>query len=312
MNDHSVRISAHRGGGVPGSPVTRHTFEAAVATDAEYVELDIRRTGDGTLVVHHGPRVGRWGPRLRGLGYEGLCELAGHQVPRVAETLALIAGRAIGHLDLKETGHEDEVVTMALEILGPGGFVVTTREVSSIAHIRRRFPGVVTALSLGHAADQARRLVKDTSCGLDAVRRIRACGADWLAVNFRLTGTDVLSACAAHDIPCMVWTVNGDAHMTKFLADRRVAVLVTDRPLHALRLRADLRADVDDLDADLDVDLDADLDGDGRAAAPASAPASAPAPTSAPAPLSAPAGLVADTRRDPVTGGGRQPGGGEL
>jgi len=240
VNDHTVRISAHRGGGVPGNPVTRHTFEAAVATEAEYVELDIRRIGDGTLVVHHGARVGRWGPRLRDLSYERLCELTGHRVPRVPDTLALIAGRAVGHLDLKEAGYEDEIITLALEILGPGGFIVTTTGGLSIAHIRRRFPSVVTALSLGHAADQAHRLMRTCSCGRDAIRRIRACGAHWLAVNHRLTGTDVLAACAAHGIPCMVWTVNGEAHMTRLLTDPRVAVLVTDRPLHALRLRAGL------------------------------------------------------------------------
>lgn len=235
-----MRISAHRGGGVPGGPVTRHTFEAAVATEAEFVELDIRRTGDGTLVVHHGARVGRWGPRLSGLSHERLCELAAHRVPRVPDTLGLIAGRAIGHLDLKEAGYEDEVVALALEILGPRGFVVTTTQSASIAHIRRRFPAVVTALSLGHAADQARRLARIRSAGRDAIRRVQACGAHGLAVNHRLTGGDVLSACAARGIPCMVWTVNDDAQMARFLADDRVAVLVTDRPLRALRLRAGL------------------------------------------------------------------------
>jgi glycerophosphoryl diester phosphodiesterase len=241
VNQHSVRISAHRGGGGPGTPVTRQTFETAVATQAEYVEFDIRRTGDGALVVHHGARVGRWGPRLCELTYDGLCELTGHAVPHVADVLALIAGRAVGHLDLKEAGYEDEAIALALEILGPGGFIVTTTEGSSIAHIRRRFPGVLTALSLGHAADQASRLVRTYSCGRDAIRRIQASGAHWLAVNYRLSGTDVLAACAARGIPCMVWTVNADAHMTRFLADPRVTVLVTDHPLRALHLRAGLK-----------------------------------------------------------------------
>jgi glycerophosphoryl diester phosphodiesterase len=222
--------------------VTSGAFEATVASDAEYVELDIRRTGDGELVVYHDARIGRWGPYLSELSYGRLCELAGYPVPRAREVLALIAGRAVGHLDLKETGFEDEVVTAALEILGPGGFVVTTAEGSSIAHVRRRFPGVVTALSVGHASDQVLRMARLSSCGRDAIRRIRACGAHWLAVNHRLTRTDLLVACAAHSIPCMVWTVNADATMTRFLADPRIAVLVTDHPLRALRLRAGLGA----------------------------------------------------------------------
>jgi glycerophosphoryl diester phosphodiesterase len=238
VNGTSVWISAHRGGGGPGGTVTRDTFQAAVATDAEYVELDIRRIGDGSLVVHHGARIGRWGPRLRDLGYARLCELAGHRVPLVRDVLALIARHAVGHLDLKEEGFEDEVIRLAVEVLGPDGFVVTTTEGRSISHIRRRFPTVLTALSLGHAVDQTRRLARACSCGRDAIRRIRACGAHWLAVNYRLTRTDVLAACAAHGIPAMVWTVNGDAHMARYLADPRVAVLVTDHPLRALRLRA--------------------------------------------------------------------------
>jgi glycerophosphoryl diester phosphodiesterase len=36
----------------------------------------------------------------------------------------------------------------------------------------------------------------------------------------------------------MVWTVNDDSMITRFLADPRVDILVTDHPRHALALRA--------------------------------------------------------------------------
>ena len=42
--------------------------------------------------------------------------------------MALIAGKATGHLDLKDAGGEERVVELALDILGPGRFVVTTLE----------------------------------------------------------------------------------------------------------------------------------------------------------------------------------------
>jgi glycerophosphoryl diester phosphodiesterase len=35
----------------------------------------------------------------------------------------------------------------------------------------------------------------------------------------------------------MIWTVNDDSLMRRFLADPRVSVLITDRPRQALRLR---------------------------------------------------------------------------
>ena len=65
--------------------------------------------------------------------------------------MALLAGRLIGHLDLKETGYEENVVALASSILGPGNFVVTTLEDASVATIKRAFPEVRTALSLGRS-----------------------------------------------------------------------------------------------------------------------------------------------------------------
>ena len=38
----------------------------------------------------------------------------------------------------------------------------------------------------------------------------------------------------------MIWTVNSDKAITRWLADPRVDVVVTDRPRHAAALRARL------------------------------------------------------------------------
>src|SRR5262245_62390620 len=101
---------------------TVEAYTKALETGAEYVEFDIRRTADGELAAFHDPRT-RQGELLAGISYPRLCELAGYQVPRVAEVMTVIAGRATGHLDLKDTGGEETVVEMALDILGPGNFV---------------------------------------------------------------------------------------------------------------------------------------------------------------------------------------------
>ena len=45
-------------------------------------------------------------------GYARLCELAGYEVPRVADVMALIAGKATGHLDVKDTGGEEKIIEM--------------------------------------------------------------------------------------------------------------------------------------------------------------------------------------------------------
>jgi len=205
-------------------------LEGAVDSGAEYVEIDVRRVGDGRLVVHHGLTVGRL-PLAR-CTYERICAAAARPVPLLHEALDAIAGRALGHLDLKERGCEHETVELALDRLGPGRFVVTSRDPESIRVIKRDFPEVVTALSVGRAPWE-RGAVRD----LSPLSTVRRCGADMVALNHRLARIGVLAACARAGFPAMVWTVNAESLMRRFLADPRVAVLVTDHPRRALALR---------------------------------------------------------------------------
>ncbi|MDN3352720.1 glycerophosphodiester phosphodiesterase family protein [Actinomadura sp. DC4] len=232
-----VAVSAHKGGSEDAPPASWEAYETALTTGAEYVEFDIRRTRDGDLVVFHDPQVA--GHPIAKLTYEELCGAAGHRVPMVRDVMKLIAGRAIGHLDLKEIGDEHEVILMALDLLGPGNFVATTLEDSSIRRIKKSFPEVTTALSLGRDLREVGRLLRLPARAREVypLGRMRACGADWVAVHRRLARANVLRLCGRFGIPAMVWTVNGEPQLRRFLADPRVTVLITDRPRYALSLR---------------------------------------------------------------------------
>jgi glycerophosphoryl diester phosphodiesterase len=224
---------------------TLEAYARALETGAEYVEFDIRRTADGELAAFHNEDTPR-GERLGDIGYAALCEQAGYEVPRVADVMALIAGKATGHLDLKDTGGEEAVVEMALDVLGAGNFVVTTLEDTSVTAVKARFPAVPAALSLGR--DMAGRPWPDRLATrgreLLPMRRLRACGADWAAVNRRLARLGVLAQCHRAGIKTMVWTVDEDAEMRRWLADPRVTVLITNRPADAVALRASMERSV--------------------------------------------------------------------
>ncbi|GAA3943249.1 hypothetical protein GCM10023085_26290 [Actinomadura viridis] len=220
-------ISAHRrdSAGLTG-------LHDAVASGAEYVEIDVRRTADGALVVHHDRTVA--GVPLNRCPYSRVRALASRPVPLVAEALEIIKERARAHLDLKEHGCEHETVELALESFGGDGFVVTTREPASVALIKRDFPGVTVALSVGRGLWERGTAVRD----FVPLRAVRESGADMVALNHRLARVGVLRQCARAGFPAMVWTVNAEPLMRRFLGDPRVAVLITDRPSTALRLRA--------------------------------------------------------------------------
>lgn len=236
-----VAISAHS---ASGAPVTRESFQEAVLSGAEYVEFDVRKTRDGTLVAFHNAAAGNSGLLVKDLTYHALCEIAGYPVPQVSEVMSMLAGKAIGHIDLKEPGYEDEVVELALAQLGGGNFIVTSLDDNSILRIKNSYPKVQAALSLGRDL-AGMPMIKRVAARLRELlplSRIRSCQADWVAVNHKLARLGVLRQCARHDIGTMIWTVNSDKLIDQLLTNSRVRVLVTDRPEHALRRRADLGA----------------------------------------------------------------------
>ena len=237
-----VQISAHCDHSARARPVTRETYTGTLACGAEYAELDIRKTADDVLVACHDARAGRGGPLVAELGYRELCARLGHAVPMAAEVMELLAGRQMAHLDLKETGYEATVVALASAILGPGNFVVTSLEDESIATIKQAFPQVRAALSLGRSLRGVprQRWAAVRHSELFPLRRVRACGADSVAVNYRLAQLGVAGACHRQGIGVMVWTVDPDPLIDRFLADQRVGVLITNRPHHAVRRRAEL------------------------------------------------------------------------
>ena len=63
--------------------------------------------------------VRSYGEALAAIGYGRLCQLAGCDVPRVADVMALIAGKATGHLDLKDAGGDPAKRVLPYAGFGP-------------------------------------------------------------------------------------------------------------------------------------------------------------------------------------------------
>ncbi len=237
-----IQISAHKGGSEGVAPETYEAYKAALGSGAEYAEFDIRKTADDVLVVRHDRSAGRDGPLIADLDYQELCDRAGYAVPKAGDVMELLGGRLAGHLDLKETGYEERVISLALATFGAGNFVATTLEDVSVRAIKQSFPAVRAGLSLGrdlHGIPR-RRWAGVRRGELFPLRRLRACGADLAAVNHKLARLGVIRTCARNGIGTMVWTVDSDELIDRFVADPRIDVLITNRPRYAVRRRAEL------------------------------------------------------------------------
>jgi glycerophosphoryl diester phosphodiesterase len=227
-------ISAHSGGAERARPGSLAAYQAVVSSGVEYAEFDVRRADDGTLVARHSASGSGGSGGSDGSGGSG-----GEPVLAAREVMeVLAAGGVRGHVDLKGTGFEREVVELARSSFGPDGFVITTADPVSVAAIRAGFPVVPVGLSVGFGpasiTRDLRRLRWPLSFPLTAVQ---ASGASWVAMSYRYARPEVLDRCVAAGLRIMVWTVNDDRRLARFLADPRVAVVVTDRPEHAIALR---------------------------------------------------------------------------
>jgi glycerophosphoryl diester phosphodiesterase len=232
-------ISAHRGGGEGTRPATYEAYRRSLAAGADFIEVDARTTRDGTLVASHRARFGLARP-VPGLSYLQLCRLAGYEVPRLAEVVPLLQGRAGLHLDVKDPGCAVAAAELALDQLGPEDVIATTRELAVARLIADRFPALQVGLAVGGDAGEtarfaARRAVRPGLSRLDAVA---AAGAGWAALHHRQASAGLAAQCRARGIRTLVWTVNADDALARWLASPDVDVLVTDRPARAVALRS--------------------------------------------------------------------------
>jgi glycerophosphoryl diester phosphodiesterase len=231
-------ISAHRGGSEHAPEGTYDAYRSALEIGAEYLEFDIRRTADGTLVSCHPARAAR--EDVAAVSYERLCRLVGYRVPRMTEVLPMLAGRAAAHLDLKQADCAEDLVRLAAGILGPAGLLVTTGDGALAAALGCRFPAVPTGVTIGGDLAQAagfaaQRLRARAVSRLDPVL---AAGSGWAVTHRRLARTGVLAESRRRGLKTAVWTVNADRELARWLASPLVDVLITDRPAHAMALRA--------------------------------------------------------------------------
>jgi glycerophosphoryl diester phosphodiesterase len=224
-------ISAHAGAEGEGVLGLDH-YEAAIASGADFAELDVRRTADGVLVAHHDPGIG--GRAIAGARFAELGELAACP-PRVIDVIQMAKGRIRLHVDIKEPGTERALLDRLGDELGTDEFIVTSLEDHVVANVKAVWPDVRAGLSLGR--DHPRPLVRTRLSELFPLRRAERCGADFLAAHHRLARLGVLRRAAGRGLPVFVWTVNDRPGLIRLLGDARATGIVTDHPALAVALR---------------------------------------------------------------------------
>ncbi len=190
------------------------------------------------------------------LTYPGLVRLSRFEPPQLDTVLDLCAGRVGLDIEIKELGYEEEVIAAASTRFSRERLLYTSFEEPVVSTVRRLDPNARCGLLLGPGRLRS-RAQRYEALPFELAER---CGADLLAVHQwlapvrrrsrRTLGTGLLAEATARGFPLMVWTVNGPQRLRAYLADGRVAGIITDLPGQALETRQDL-ASSPDRDTDL-------------------------------------------------------------
>ena len=161
-----VLVSAHRGGPTPGFPENAiETFENALNFAPTLIEMDVRATADGRLVLLHDETLDRTTTgtgrldttpfvavrALRLLADDGT--LTSYRVPTLDEALAWAEGRAVLVLDAKSDVEPRALVEAVRRLRAEDRVVVITYSAESVATYRRIAPELVLSISAGTPAE---------------------------------------------------------------------------------------------------------------------------------------------------------------
>jgi glycerophosphoryl diester phosphodiesterase len=246
----SPLVVAHRGYHRVDGPHENSlgAFQAAVDVGADVLELDIRRTADGVLVVFHDPELAD-GRKLEQLTYAELPLLPdGQRIPRLSEVadLARRTGATLA-AELKEGGYERQVVTELAGRVPMSQVELISFDRSSIREVESIDPSIVTGLLeprlpawLRNSAVYPAALwlmdKLDWHPSLSAAAKV---GADYVSVEHRMATQKFITAAHERGLPVHAWTVNDPVRMAE-LANDGVDAIVTDRPDLALGTRPQL------------------------------------------------------------------------
>ncbi len=251
-------ISAHRCGAGRETELenTRTALDRAVKLDIEYVEFDVQRCGDETFVLFHDDhlRIDGRDISLDELTYEEFSSHADHflRYDEVLASLAEAGKRA--HIDFKfvsersayrtpATTHEVIATRLALDYLPPEQLIVTSLEDRSIRAVRDWADSeqieLLAGLSLGRDTEGQprwrRTLVRLSE--LFPAARYRRCRANLVVVNQRLAGLTVARFARRRGLPMLVWTVDDEAVLRRWLSPGAAWLVTTNYPERAIQIR---------------------------------------------------------------------------
>lgn len=156
-----IKITSHRGNSISAPENTMESISSAVEELADYAEIDVQETKDGTVVLLHDPSLKRTtgvNKYIWELTYDEVLELdagswfskefADAKIPTLEEVLQYCKGKINLNIELKLNGHSQDLETKVVNLIEQYGFerqcVITSATYESLVNVKKLNPNLKT------------------------------------------------------------------------------------------------------------------------------------------------------------------------
>ena len=209
----------HRGARAHETENTLESFQKAIASGANAVELDVRRSRDNQLIVSHDDNLKRvFGVDLpiRASTLEELKHATGNRLPTLQEALRFIDGKVEKILvELKESGHEKKVLDLVRKEKLADRVIVVSFLIEALSNIRKLDGKIETGLIYA-------KFRNPVEAALDLQ-------AQYVLPLYRFVHAKDVAQAHKNNLKMIVWTINTKEDIKKYIA-KGVDGIATDRP----------------------------------------------------------------------------------
>jgi len=228
-------VISHRthGGTMPENTLVG--VRAALDAGADAIELDLRATADGVLVLLHDETLERTtgdprpvaevtGDALAAIEVRSRPgQLPPHRVPTLAEVFATVGGAAVVVVEVKATGIETLLADAIGRARAESWTWIWAFDASVARSCQRILPAVPVSRNVGVDSVGA---AGDALAILDACKRDGLSGVSW---DHRLVNSDLVEATRTRELATYCWTVNEPSDIARVI-DAGVDGICSDFP----------------------------------------------------------------------------------
>lgn len=212
-----IFVEAHRGASGYYYMNTIPSFDEAVRLNSDAIELDIRKTKDGRIIVVHDASYN--GKLISDWNYDELCEETiksyNHfTMPLLIDVLKRYKGKIIIDIEFKEAGYEKEVIDMVLSILDVNEFIVRSFYENVLRRIKEINNNIYCVLLLG-TGDKHKSGMFYHFLELFPRGKIKKSNCDAVSPYYKLMICFFVSRMHRKNLPVYPWTVNTEKDIRK-------------------------------------------------------------------------------------------------